>query len=160
MHISAPTNLQKESLSQEIITFIKQYGKTGIKNIMKNTYATFFTIWNLKSEISYKFGRVVVCLTSVAIHYCYFHILLCTMHYTFQRLFLLYVNWSQSKTSVVKQMSHHFFEAQKYFFTLFNFLKMVIFTTLFQHWSTLWNSTLKITALFQCCLTLLILTLK
>ena len=52
-----------------------------------------------------------------------------------------------------------FFEVQKYF-ALFNFLKMVILSTLFRRWSTLWNSTLKITALFRRCLTLLISTLK
>ena len=41
-----------------------------------------------------------------------------------------------------------FFEAQKYIvFAYFNFLKMVIFATLFRCWSTLWNSTLKVTTL-------------
>ena len=65
-------------------------------------------------------------------------------------------NWSQSKASVINQMSQLFFEAQKYFFALF---KMVKFT-LFWRWSTLWNSTLKITTLFRHCLTLLISTLK
>ena len=38
LHISAPTNLQFESLWQEILTSMKHYGKTEIKNIMKNTY--------------------------------------------------------------------------------------------------------------------------
>ena len=37
----ATTNFQKASLWQKIITSIKQYGKTEIKNIMKNTYAAF-----------------------------------------------------------------------------------------------------------------------
>ena len=41
LHISAPTNLLYESLWQEIITSIKQYGKTEIKHKMKNTYAAF-----------------------------------------------------------------------------------------------------------------------
>ena len=41
----------------------------------------------------------------------------------------------------------------KWFF-LFR-LAMVIFTTLFPHWPTLWNSTLKKTTLFRRCLTLL-----
>ena len=41
LNISAPANLQKESLWEEIITSIKQYGKTEIKNIMKNTYTAF-----------------------------------------------------------------------------------------------------------------------
>ena len=44
-------------------------------------------------------------------------------------LFPFLFNWSLSKAGVVNQMSHLFFEAQKYFFALFNFLKMVIFTT-------------------------------
>ena len=53
----------------------------------------------------------------------------CTMHYTSQRFFFYIVrsmfpllfNWSQSKTSVVNQKSHHFFVPQKYyFFSLFS----------------------------------------
>ena len=48
-------------------------------------------------------------------------------------------------------MSHRFFEAQKYFFALFNFLKMVIRFDLDQCYETR-----KITAMFQRCLTLLI----
>ena len=67
------------------------------------------------------------------------------MHYTFQRLFLHLFTFififtrsifpflfdrSQSKASVVNQISHLFFEAQKYFYALFNFLKMVIYRTL------------------------------
>ena len=65
LQISASTNLQYESLWQEIITSIKQYGKREIKNIMKNTYAYFFTIWNLKSAITHKCGRVILPRTSV-----------------------------------------------------------------------------------------------
>ena len=65
LHISAATNLQYESLWQEIIMSIKQYGKMEIKNIMKNTYVAFFTIWNLKRVITYKCGRVVVSHTSL-----------------------------------------------------------------------------------------------
>ena len=42
LHISAPANLQKESPWQEIITSIKQHGKTEIKNIIKNTYAASY----------------------------------------------------------------------------------------------------------------------
>ena len=41
LNISATKNLQCESLWQEIIMSIKQYGKTEIKNIMKNTYTAF-----------------------------------------------------------------------------------------------------------------------
>ena len=75
-------------------------------------------------------------------------------------MFRFLLNRSPSKVSVVNQISHLFFWNSKIFFALFNFLKMVILTTLFRRWSTLWNSTLKITALFWRCLTLLILTLK
>ena len=41
LHISAPTNLQKESLWQEMVTILKCYGKTEIKNITRNTYTAF-----------------------------------------------------------------------------------------------------------------------
>ena len=41
LYISAHTNLQYESLWQEIIMSIKQYGKTEIKNVIKNLYAAF-----------------------------------------------------------------------------------------------------------------------
>ena len=40
-NISAPTNFKYGSLWQEIVTSIKQYGKTEIKNTMKNIYAAF-----------------------------------------------------------------------------------------------------------------------
>ena len=117
---------------------IKQYGKTEIKNIMKNTYAAFL------SAITYKCGRVVLSRTSV-----YFVIskLILLFSYSFhvpciipsnvyfyivRSMFPFLFNRSQPKASVVNQVSHVFFEAQKYFFTLFNFLKMVIFTTLFR----------------------------
>ena len=65
LHISTPSNLQEESLWHDIMTSIKQYGKMKITNIMKNTYAAFFTIWNLSSAVTYKCGRVVLFLTSV-----------------------------------------------------------------------------------------------
>ena len=51
-----------------------------------------------------------------------------TMHYTSNAYFYIVsstfpflFNWSQSKASVVNQMSHLSFEAQKYFFAVFNF---------------------------------------
>ena len=59
LHISAPINLQYASLLQEIITSIKQYGKTEIKNIIKNTYVAFLSV------ITYKCGQVVLSRTSV-----------------------------------------------------------------------------------------------
>ena len=46
-YISAPTNLQYKSLWKEIITSLKEYWKTEINNIMKNSYAAF-----LRYEIS------------------------------------------------------------------------------------------------------------
>ena len=49
LHISAPTNLQKESLWQEILTCKKQYGKTEIKSVMKNIYAAFLRYEVLKA---------------------------------------------------------------------------------------------------------------
>ena len=47
-----------------------------------------------------------------------------------------------------------FFWSSKIFFALFNFLEMVIYRTLFRHWSTLWNSAFKITTLIWLNLTL------
>ena len=92
----------------------------------------------------------------------YFHVprIILANVYIVLSIFPFLFNWSKSKASVVNQISHLFFEVQKYFFALFNFLIMVIFTTLFRRWSTLWNSTLKITALFRRCLTLLVSTMK
>ena len=145
---------------------IKQYGKMEIKNIMRNAYAAFL------SAIAYKYGRVVLSHTSIyfviskpillfsySLHVpciilsnVYFYIVYCMFPFLFNR--------SQLKASVVNQMSPLFFEAQKNFCALFNFLKMVIYRTFFWCWSTLWNSTFKITTLFQRCLTLLISILK
>ena len=103
-----------------------------IKNITKNIYAAFFCLWNLKSTITCKCGGVALFLTSVyfvirKLILFVFIFFSCTMHYTFQRLFLhvrsmlpFLFNWSQSKASIVNQMSHLIFEAQKYFFLLFS----------------------------------------
>ena len=171
MHISAPKNLQYESLWQEITTS-KQNGKTEVKNIMKNTYGAFFTTWNLKSAVTYKCRQLVLSCKSVyfviskfiLLFSHSFHvpcILLSSLYfYIVRSMFAFLFNWSQSKESVVNQMSHLFFETQKYFFALFNFLKMVIFTMLLWRRSTLWNSTLKIKTLLRRCLTLLISILK
>ena len=138
MHICVPTNLQYVSLWQEIITSIKQYGKTEIKNIMKNTYADFLSV------IACKCGRVVLSRASVyfvisKLILLFSYIFSFTMHYNFQRLFYIarsmfpfLFNRPQSKASVDNQMSHLLFEAEKYFFVLFNFLKMLIYRTLFQ----------------------------
>ena len=127
---------------------------------MKNTYAAF-----LRYEIStvpyislfyYQQTHTVIFIFFSCAMDCISNIYFYIVPYMFSFIF----NWSQSKASVVNQMSHLFFEARGYYFAFFNFLKMVIFTTLFWRWSTLWNSTLKITALFWHCLTLLISTLN
>ena len=105
-----------------------------------------FTIWNLKSTITYKGEQVVLSRTSVyfaisklilLLSY-YFHVP-CLILFNIYFYILHLFNRSLSKASVVKWV----------IFFLFNFLKMVIFTTLFRRWSTLWNSTLKIMALLN-----------
>ena len=112
---------------------------------MKNIYAafaTYATIWNHNSAITHKCGRVVLFLTSL-----YFAIskLILLFSYSFHvpciilsNVYLCIVcsiflfNWSQSKASVVNEISHLFFlKLKNIFFALFNCLKMVIFTTLF-----------------------------
>ena len=50
LNFSALTNLQYRSLWQEILTFIKQNGKTEVKNIMKNTYAACIRYEILKAQ--------------------------------------------------------------------------------------------------------------
>ena len=44
--------------------------------------------------------------------------------YTARSMFPFIFNWSQSKASVIKQMSHLFFEAQKYFFCSFQLFEI------------------------------------
>ena len=107
------------------------------------------TIWNLISAITYKCGRIVIFLTSVyfaisklILLFSYsFHvpcIILCNVYfYIVCFMFPIIFNRSQLKESVANQMIHLFSEAQKHFFDLLNFLKMVIYTTLFWRWSTL-----------------------
>ena len=128
-----------------------------------------FAIWNLKNTIAYKCERLVLSRTSVyfAISkliplFSYSFHLPCISFLTF--IFALYVQCfpfflidrNRKQVLLIKSL-----EAKKYFCALFNFLKMVIFTTMFRRWSTLWNSTLKIiTTLFRRCLTLLISKLK
>ena len=100
---------------------IKQYGKREIKNIVKNTYAPFL------SAITDKCGRVVLSRTSVyfvinklmlvfsysfhvpciILSNIYFYIVLSMLPFLFNR--------SQSKPSVVNQVSQIFFEAQNFF---------------------------------------------
>ena len=172
LDIFAPENLQKESLWQEIITSIKQYGKAEIKNITKNIYAAFSCLWNLKSTITCKCGGVALFLTSV-----YFVIrkLILLFSYSFHVpciilssvYFYMYVlcfpffliDHNQKQVLLIKWVIL-FLKLKNIFFCSFQLFEKVIFTTLFWRWSTLSNSTLKIAALFPRCLTLLISTLK
>ena len=129
----------------------KTIRKNGNKEYNEKYICCFFTIWNLLSAIMHKCGRVVLFLTSVyfaiiklILLFSYsFHVLCIILSnvyfYIVRSMFPFIVNWSWSKASVVNQMSHLFFflEVQKYFFALFKFLKMVIFTKLFRRWSKL-----------------------
>ena len=99
---------------------------------MKNIYAafaTYATIWNHNSAITHKCGRVVLFLTSL-----YFAIskLILLFSYSFHvpciilsNVYLCIVcsiflfNWSQSKASVVNEISHLFFWSSKIFFCSF-----------------------------------------
>ena len=116
---------------------------------MKNTYAAF-----LRYEIStvpyiglfyYQQTHTVIFIFFSCSMHCISNIYFYIEPYIFPFIF----NWSQSKASVVNQMSHLFLKLKRYLFALFNFLKMVIFTTLlwrcfqrcfqrckFQHWHT------------------------
>ena len=118
LHISAATNLQYESLWQEIIMSIKQYGKMEIKNIMKNTYAAFFTIWNTRNNVQMWASSGIPYITLFChqqTHTIIFIFFSCTMHYTFQHfrivrsMFHFLFNRSQSTASIINQMSHLFF---------------------------------------------------
>ena len=82
----------------------------------------FFTIWNLKSAIRYKYGRAV--LSRIFIFFS------CTMHYTFQRLlFTMYfpyfplflIDRNQKQVLLIKESS--FSASSKIFFSSFHFLK-------------------------------------
>ena len=146
----------------------KTISKNGNKEYNEKYICCFFTIWNLKSAIKFKCGRVVLFLTSayfdinklILVFSYYFHvpcIIRCNIYFCIAcSMFVFLFNWSQSKASVVNQMSRLFVEAQKYLFAVFNFLKIAILTMLFRRSSTFWNWTLKMTALFRRCLPLLI----
>ena len=110
----------------------KKIWKNGKKEYNEKYICCFFTIWNLKTPITYKCGRVVLFLTSVyfaisklILLFSYsFHvkcIILSNIYfYIVRSMFPFLLNWSQSKASVFNQMSHLCFEAQKlWFFLLF-----------------------------------------
>ena len=100
---------------------------------MKNAYAAFL------SAITYKYGAILyICLfchqQTYTVIFIFFSrtIILPNVHfYIVLSMFPFLFNRSQSKVSVVNQMSHLFSEAQKYLFAIFNYFKMVIYRTLF-----------------------------
>ena len=65
LHISASTNLQYESLWQEIIKSIKKNMQNINKKYNEKDMCCFFTIWNLKGAVTYKYEQVVLSLPSV-----------------------------------------------------------------------------------------------
>ena len=118
--------------------------KNGNQEYNEKYIRYFFTIWNLKRTITYKCGRVVLSHTSayfaiskpILLFSYSFHIpsiILSNVYfYIVRSIFPFLFNRSQSTASIINQLSHPFFEAQKYFFALFTFLKKVIFRMLFQ----------------------------
>ena len=140
----------------------------GNKEYNQKYICCFFTIWNVKRAITYKCGRVVLshisvyfAISKLILLFSYsFHIpciILSNVYfYIVRSMFPFLFNRSRSTASIVNQASHLFFEAQKDFFGVFSFWKW----SYSERWSTLWNSTLKITTLFWHCLTLLISTFK
>ena len=109
-------------------------------------YISFFAISKLMLFFSYFFPVTCIILPNI-----YFYIV--DPWFPF---FL--IDHNRTLVLLIKWVSCFFSEFKNFFFVLFNFLKMVIFTTLFRGWSTLWNSTLKIATLIQHCLMLLIST--
>ena len=99
--------------------------KNGNKENNKKYICCFFTIWNLKSAITYKCGRVVLSRISVyfsisklILLFSYSYHVPCIIlsnvyFYIVRSMFPFLVNRSQSKASVVNQISHLVFEAQE-----------------------------------------------
>ena len=109
----------------------KTIWKKGNKEWYKKYMCCFFTIWNLKSAITYKRGREELSRTSVCfatsilalLFYYSFHvpfIILFNVYFYIVRSVLPFLfNRSQSKASVVNQMSNLFFWSSKIFFCSF-----------------------------------------
>ena len=103
----------------------KTMRKNRNKQYNEKYICCFFTIWDLKSAITYKCGQVVLFRTWVyfaiskliLLPSCSFHapcIILSNFYFYIVRSMSPFLfNWSQSKASVVDQMSHLPFEAQK-----------------------------------------------
>ena len=99
---------------------------------MLSRTSVYFTISKLIQLFLHSFHVPCIIVSNV-----YFYIL--------RSMFPFLFNQSQSKELIEWVI---FFWSSKYYFALFNFLKMFIFTTLFWHWSTLWNSMSKVTTFF------------
>ena len=141
--ISLLLQISSESLWHEIIASTSQYGKTKIKNIMKNTWC-FFTIWNLKSAVTCKYGCYSLdqFMLPSANSYCYSHILF-MYHALYFPTFIFtmcvtcfpffFIDHNQKQVLLIKRVIF-FLKHKNILFALFNFLKMVIFTTLLWCW--------------------------
>ena len=77
---------------------------------MLSRISVYFFISKLMLLFSYSYHVPCIILSNV-----YFYIV--------RSMFPFLFNWSQSKASVVTQMTHLFFESQKYCFALFNFFE-------------------------------------
>ena len=122
----------------------KTIWKNGNREYNEKYICCFFTILNPKRAITYKSGQVVLSHTSayfaiskpILLFSYSFHIpsiILSNVYfYIVRSMFPFLFNRSQSTASIINQLSHLFFEAQKYFFALFKFLKGVTFRMLFQ----------------------------
>ena len=106
--------------------------KNGNKEYNEKHICCFFTIWNLKSALTYKCGGVVLFILPLADSYCL---------YSFQVPFLF--NRSQSKASVANQMSHLFFWGSNVFFVFFYSLQLFENYNIHNVVST-WNNIVKV----------------
>ena len=108
----------------------KTIWKNGNKEYNEKYICCFFTIWNLKRAITYRWRREVLFLTSVYLAttklillFSYtFHvpciILSNVCFYILRSIFPYPFNWTQSKARVVNQMSHLFLKLKN---TLWSF---------------------------------------
>ena len=120
LHISAPTNLQSASLWQEILTSIKQHGKTEIKNIMKNTCATLLRYEILKAQWREMWTSVYFAISKFILLFSYSFHVPCVIpsnvyFYNVCSMFPFLFNRSQLKASVVNQLTHIFLKLKIFF---------------------------------------------
>ena len=120
LHISAPTNLQSASLWQEILTSIKQHGKTEIKNIIKNTCATLLRYEILKAQWREMWTSVYFAISKFILLFSYSFHVPCVIpsnvyFYNVCSMFPFLFNRSQLKASVVNQLTHIFLKLKIFF---------------------------------------------